>query len=382
MSFPRLATLSLLASLLFGIASAAEPGKTLWVYFGTYTGGKSKGIYLAELDTATGTLTSKGLAAETSNPSFLAIHPSHKFLVAVGEIANFGGKKEGAASSFTIEPKSGKLTLINQESSKGGGPCHVSIDKTGKNALVANYGGGSVACIPIGDDGKLAPASAFIQHTGTGPDKSRQQGPHAHSINLDPANRFAVAADLGLDKVFIYRFDPAKGSLTPNDPAFGATPPGAGPRHFSFHPSGQYGYVCDEMTSAVTAFSYDKGVLKEIQTISTLPEPVKGNSTAEIQVHPSGKFVYCSNRGHNSIAMFSIDPDTGKLTRIGNESTQGKTPRNFGIDPSGTFLLAANQDSGNVVVFKIDPATGKLKATGSSLEVPNPVCVRMMAPLE
>jgi 6-phosphogluconolactonase len=376
----RLAFLSLFASLMFGIASAAEPAKTLWVYFGTY----GKGIYRAELDTASGKLTSRGLAGETANPSFLAIHPSQKFLFAVGEIGNFKGKPGGVVNAFAIEPKTGKLTLLNQQSSKGSGPCHVSVDKTGKNVLVANYGGGSVAVLPIGDDGKLAEASAFVQHTGTGPNKARQEGPHAHSINLDPGNRFAVAADLGLDKVMIYRFDPAKGSLTPNDPAFGAAPPGAGPRHFSFHPSGKYGYVCDEMTSQVTAFSYDadKGVLKEIQTISTLPEPVKGNSTAEVVVHPSGKFVYCSNRGHNSIAIFSIDADTGKLTRIGNESTQGKIPRNFALDPSGSLLLAANQDSNNVVVFKVDPATGKLTATGSQIEVPKPVCVRMMPPVE
>jgi 6-phosphogluconolactonase len=380
MTLRRLACLSLLATLLVGAASAAEPPKTLWVYVGTFTGGKSKGIYLAELDTTTGTLTSKGLAAETANPSFLAIHPSRKFVFAVGEIGN-EGKKVGAAGAFTIEPKTGKLTLLNQESSKGSGPCHITVDKTGKNVLVANYGGGNVAVLPIGDDGKLAPASGFAQHPGAPADKVR---PLAHSINVDPENRFAVAADAGLDKVFIYRFDPVKGSLTPNEPAFGATAPRAGPRHFSFHPNGKYGYVCDESASAVTAFSYDtdKGVLKEIQTISTLPEPVKGNSTAEILVHPSGKFVYCSNRGHDSIAIFSINGDTGKLTRLGNESTQGKTPRNFGIDPSGAFLLAANQDSDNVVVFKIDPATGKLKPTGSSLEVPKPVCVRMMTPLE
>src|SRR5262249_7748111 len=250
---------------------------------------------------------------------------------------------------------------------------------------LANYGGGSVEVVPVDADGKLGEPTAFIQHKGTGPNKSRQEGPHAHSINLDAANKFAFAAHLGLDKVLIYKYDAEKGTLEPNDPPAGEVPPGGGPRHFAFHPNGKLAFVCDEMTSAVTPFAYDasKGALKQLETVSTLPKDAeaKGNSTAEVQVHPSGKAVYVSNRGHNSIAVFSVDPETGKLTLIQNESTQGKTPRNFGIDPTGAYLLAANQDSASVVVFKIDPATGKLTPTGKSVEVPSPVCVKFMPAL-
>lgn len=390
MTLRRLACLSLLALIGFAAMSATaadEKPKKLWVYVGTYTGPKSKGIYLCELDLATGKLTSKGVAGETTNPSFLTIHPSQKFLFAVGEVGNFKGKKAGVASAFSIDPKSGLLTLLNQETSGGTGPCFVTVDKAGKNILLANYGGGSVEVIPVAADGKLGEPSAFIQHTGNGPDKGRQSAPHAHSINLDAANKFAFAADLGLDKVLIYKFDPAKGTLTPNDPAFGEVPPGGGPRHFAFHPNGKFAYVCDEMTSAVTAFAYDadKGALKTLDTISTLPKDlkVKGNSTAECLVHPNGKAVYVSNRGHDSIAVFSVDSETGKLTPLQHEPTGGKTPRNFNIDPTGAYLVAANQSSGNLVVFKIDTATGKLTATGNTLEVPSPVCVKFMpAPAE
>lgn len=386
MTAARLACLALAG--LFGLAAAFataadDKPKKLWVYVGTYTGPKSKGIYLCELDLATGKLTEKGLAGEVTNPSFLAIHPNKKFLFAVGEINNFKGKRGGAASAFSIDPKTGKLTLLNQETSGGGGPCHVSVDKEGKNILLANYGGGSVEVIPVAADGKLGEPTSFIQHKGKGPDKGRQEAPHAHSINLDAANKFAFAADLGLDKVLIYKFDAAKGTLTPNDPAYGEVPPGGGPRHFAFHPNGKFAFVCDEMTSAVTAFAYDaeKGALKTLDTISTLPEglKVKGNSTAEVQVHPNGKAVYVSNRGHDSIAVFSCDAATGKLTPIQHESTQGKTPRNFGIDPTGAYLVAANQDSASLVVFKIDPATGKLTPADSKVEVPTPVCVKFMS---
>jgi 6-phosphogluconolactonase len=351
------------------------------VYIGTYTQGKSKGIYLFRMDPASGQLTPAGLAAETVNPSFLAIAPNHRFLYAVNEIGEFGGTSSGAVSAFAIEPTTGKLTLLNQESSRGSGPCHLIVDRQGKNVLVANYGGGSVAVLPIRPDGRLGPATAFIQHQGSSVNPQRQKEPHAHSMNLDAANRFAFAADLGLDKVLIYRFDPNQGTLAPNDPAAAAVAPGAGPRHFAFHPSGRWAYVINEIDSTVTAFSYDAktGALKSVQTISTLPERFTGNSsTAEIQVHPSGKFLYGSNRGDDSLAIFRIDPDTGRLTSVGRQPTQGKTPRGFGIDPTGTFLLAANQDSDSVVVFRIDPETGELRPTGQVVEVPKPVCVQFM----
>lgn len=374
---------SLLVLLLGAPAPAADPAKPdkLWVYFGTYTGKKSKGIYRAQLDLATGKLTAPVLAGEAVNPSFLALHPSGRFLYAVGEVAKFKGESAGGVVAFALDPKTGDLTALNQQSSRGGGPCHIVVDAQGKNALVANYGGGSVAALPIGADGKLAPATAFIQHEGSGVNKQRQEKPHAHSINLDAANRFAFAADLGLDKVLVYRFDPAKGTLTPHAPPAAPVPAGSGPRHFAFHPSGHFAYVINEMLCTVTGFVYDagKGTLKELQTITTLPHEVKaGYSTAEVVVHPSGKFLYGSNRGHDSIAIFTIDPACGLLTAVGHEPTRGKTPRNFNVDPTGTYLLAANQNSDTVTVFRIDPATGKLGFV-SQTEVPAPVCVKFLA---
>ncbi len=248
--------------------------------------------------------------------------------------------------------------------------------------LVANYSSGTLATLPIDADGRLGESSSFIQHQGKGSDPGRQQGPHAHSINLDRAGRFAVAADLGLDKVFIYRFDDVKGTLAANDPPFAEVAPKSGPRHFAFHPGGRFGYVISEMANTVTAFEYDEsaGSLKEIQTISTLPADFRGKSyTAEVQVHPSGKFVYGSNRGHDSIAVFAVDSATGKLSSIGIEPTQGRNPRNFAIDPTGAYLLAENGDSGTIVVFRIDIESGALRATGQTVRVPKPVCIKMIA---
>lgn len=360
----------------------AKPGEAA-VYLGTYTQRGSKGIYLAHLDLASGAFRLSGLAGEVVNPSFLAIHPSHKFLYSIGEVGEFAGGKGGAVSAFAVDQATGKLILLNQKSSRGPGPCHVTIDRLGKNVLVANYSGGSIACLPVGDDGRLGDATAFIQHEGSSVHPKRQQGPHAHSINLDAANRFAFVADLGLDKVLVYRFDPAKGTLTPNDPPAVSIEPGSGPRHFAFHPNGRFAYVINELKSTVTAFAYDaeRGTLQTLQTVSALPEGFDGPSTtAEVQVHPSGKFLYGSNRGHDSIAMFAIDSATGRLTPLGHEPTQGKNPRNFGIDPTGAYLLAANQDGDNVVAFRIDRATGKLRPTGQSIHVPMPVCVKFMLP--
>jgi 6-phosphogluconolactonase len=366
-----------------GASAADRPEVAKYrVYVGTYTNSTSRGIYLLELDAASGALTSKGLAGESVNPSFLAVHPSRKFLYAVGEVGEFNGEKTGAVSAFTIDTASGSLSLLNQQSSRGQGPCYVAVDRPGKNVLVANYGSGSVACLPIGGDGRLAPASSFIQHAGSSVDPQRQKEPHAHSINLDAANRFAVAADLGLDKLLVYRFDAGKGTLTPNEPPSARLAPGAGPRHFAFHPDGKHAYVINEMLCTVSAFDYDseRGVLNMIETVSTLPDiqRAKNYSTAEVQVHPSGRFLYGSNRGHNTIAIFAINPANGRLRRVGNQSTGGKTPRNFGIDPTGSYLLAANQDSGTVVAFRIDPQSGQLQSTGQSVEVPKAVCVKFV----
>ncbi len=265
--------------------------------------------------------------------------------------------------------------------SAGSGPCHLVVDRQGQNVLVANYGSGSVGCLPIERDGRLRPATSVIQHKGQGADPDRQTGPHAHSINLDAANRYAVAADLGLDQVFIYAFNPAKGQLTPHEPPFARVKPTSGPRHFAFHPEGRFGYVINEMANTVTAFAYDAdaGTFTEMQTISTLPADFKGKSyTAEVQVHPTGKFLYGSNRGHDSIAIFAIDPTSGKLTLAGIEPTQGKNPRNFAIDPTGALLLAENMDSNSIVVFRIDPQAGTLKPTGQTVKVSKPVCIKMI----
>ena len=371
---PFLLLMTLLSA---GAASAAE----MLVYFGTYTGGKSpsKGIYVATLNPETGKLSTPELAAETAKPSFLAIHPSKKFLYAVSE----GGGPEGGVSSFAIDAATGKLTLLNTASSKGSGPCHVSVDPSGKVLLVANYGSGHVASLPIKADGSLAEAASAIQQGPASQVTKRQEGPHAHSIYPDPTGKFAVSADLGCDKVFIYRLDAEKGTLTPNEPAFAEVPPGGGPRHFAFHPSGKFAWTNNEMRLTVTGFTYDaaKGALTPIQTLSTLPEGDSGGpgrSTAETAVHPNGKFVYVSNRGHDTIATYRVDEATGKLTFIEAAPAGVQVPRNFGIDPTGKWMITAGQNSNTVAVFSIDAETGKIKPTGQTLEVGSPVCVRYL----
>lgn len=353
------------------------------VYVGTYTGGKtpSEGIYLFEFDPAAGKLESKGAAGKVASPSFLAVHPNRKFLYAVCEVGDFNGKPSGAVAAFAIDEATGALTLLNQQSSAGAAPCHLIVDSTGKNVLVANYTSGSAAVLPIAADGSLRPASSVVQHRGKGTDPGRQEGPHAHSINLDPAGRFAFVADLGLDEILIYAYDPKEGTLAPNAAPFARVAPGSGPRHFAFHPDGRRAYVINELANTVTAFAYDPaaGSLAETQTISTLPADFKGTSyTAEVQVHPSGRFVYGSNRGHDSIAVFAIDGTTGALKFVEAEPTQGKNPRNFVIDPSGAYLLAENQDSDSIVVFRIDPETGALAPTGTKIDAPMPVCIKMI----
>ncbi len=383
-------TLPLLAFLLFTVYAAtatpaAHKDKYL-VYVGTYTeeGGTSKGIYAYRFDPESAKLTSTGLAAQTINPSFLAVHPNHRFVYAVNEVGNYQGQKSGAVSAFAIDRATGKLTLLNQVASGGADPCYITVDKTGKYVLVANYTGGSIAGFPILADGRLGEASAFIQHTGPGTNPQRQEGPHAHSIDLSPDNRFAIVDDLGLDETLVYRFDSEKGSLTLNDPAFAKAAPGAGPRHFALHPKGNFAYAVNEMGSTVSAFSFDAagGVLRPLQTISTLPEGFTAhNDAAEIQIHPSGKFLYASNRGHDSIAVFTIDENKGALTLVEYAPTKGQSPRNFEIDPTGKLLFAANEKSGDIVVFRIDQQTGHLTATGKVLDIAQPVCVKFV-PIE
>jgi 6-phosphogluconolactonase len=376
MKFPPLLAFALLAAMgVVFLASDAEGSER--VYFGTYGSGRNEGIFVAELDPATGVVSAPRLAAEAVDSSFLAFDPSHKFLYAVSEVATLDGKKTGGVVAFAVDKATGRLTRLNEQPSQGAGPCHLVVDKTGKNVLVANYEGGTAAVLPILEAGGLHAASSSIAHHGHGPNAERQEKAHAHSINVDPANRFAFVCDLGCDKIFVYHFDPVAGTLRAN--GFVTLPPGSGPRHFAFHPSGRFAYSANELGSTVTTFWYDaeNGTLSPVQTLSTLPASFKEpNTVAEVVVHPSGKYVYVANRGHDSIAIFTVDAATGRLTAAGHESTQGKTPRNFNIDPSGTFLLAANQDSDSVVVFRLDPATGKLRATGQKLAIRKPVCIK------
>jgi 6-phosphogluconolactonase len=375
----------LLALLLVATATtgfAKDSPKSMFVFVGTYTGGKSQGIYTLNLDMSNGVLTPVTVTAGIKNPSFVAVHPGGKLLYAVSEIADLDGKPTGGVTAFAIDTQSGGLTALNSQSSTGAGPCYVTVDKTGKTVLAANYGGGSVVSFPVAEDGKLGPAASSIQHHGSSVNPRRQEGPHAHSINVDASNRFAIAADLGLDKLLVYKLDPVKSTLTPNEPPFGALPPGSGPRHFAFHPNGKFSYTNNELTSTVTLLDWNSalGTLAARQTLSTLPAdfPQERNSTAEIQVHPSGSFLYVSNRGHDSLAIFSIDQQTGELHAVGHESTAGKTPRNFGIDPTGTFVLAANQDSDSIQVFRVDLTSGHLMPVGGPVEVPRPVCVKFL----
>jgi len=377
----------LLAFFLLTLFAAAAPaehqGKYLF-YVGTYTeeGSKSKGIYAFRYDAATSEITPLGLAAETTNPSWVALHPNGRFLYAVNEVGNYKGPNSGGVSAFSIDHATGKLTFLNEVASRGADPCYITVDKTGKYVLVANYTGGSVAVFPVLADGKLGEASAFVQHTGHGTNPERQEGPHAHSIDLSPDNRFAMADDLGLDELLVYKFDSPRGTLTPNDPPFAKVEAGAGPRHFVLRPDGKFAYVIAEMGHTVTVFSNDaaSGRLQPLQTVTTLPKGFTGrNDDAEIRVHPSGKFLYASNRGDDSIAIYAIDQTKGTLTQVAIAHTGGKEPRSFEIDPTGRLLFAANQKSDNIAVFEIDAKTGLLAATGEVLKVGAPVCVKFVA---
>jgi 6-phosphogluconolactonase len=363
--------------LLMSVVAKSEPHSKR-VYIGTYTGPTSKGIYLSYFDSATGKLSPPEVAAETTNPSFLALHPGGQWLYAVGEVSSYQGKAEGVVSSFRIDQSNGQLTLLNQQPSGGGGPCHLTLDKTGKCLLVANYGSGSVAALPVESDGRLGSPGMSIQHHGSSLNPQRQAGPHAHFITPDPNNTFVLACDLGLDKVLVYRLSPMQASLTPDDPPSGSLKPGSGPRHLAFNPNGRFLYVINELSSSLTTCSYDpgKGILKELETRSTLPPEFKGeNSCAEVQMHPSGSFVYGSNRGHNSIAVFRINPRDGRIQRIEDVACGGKTPRHFALDPSGRWLLVENQDSNNVLVFAVDLSSGRLMPTAEKIEVGAPVCL-------
>lgn len=361
----------LLAPAIVSAQSGAAPAK-FRVYLGT-----GKNIYRTVLDLKTGGLSKAELAAELGNPSFVAIHPNNRFLYSVSEL------NKGSIVAFAIDPSTGALTQLNSQPSGGGGPCHVTVDRSGKVVLAANYGTGSCTSIPLRADGSLAEPASVHQHSGKSVNPGNQQGPHAHSINVDKGNRFAMCADLGIDKIMVYRLDADTGKLTPNDPPAFATPPGTGPRHFAFHPDGKRAYINGEINMTLIACDYDaaSGVLTQKQVISTLPkdETRKKGSTAEVVVHPSGKFVYVSNRDpFNSIAIFAIDAKTGELRAVGHEARGVKTPRNFAIEPTGRYMLVANQSGKSVLSFSINQETGELTPTGHSIEVASPVCVRFV----
>ncbi len=377
--------------LLFAAASSPRawgaPGKALmaakssFVYVGTYTGTGSKGIYSYHFDSKTGQLTPIGLAAEQANPTFLATDPHHRFLYAVTEMGDGPEaktlKKDGTLSSYSIDAKTGALTFLNQVDALGLRSCHLVVDKTGRMLFVANYSSGSVASFALKPDGSIGEKTGFDQHTGSSIDP-RQEGPHAHAVVLSPDNRFLFVPDLGTDQIKIYRVDAAKRTFTPNDPAFVTVRAGLGPRHFTFGRGARFAYVVCEMGSSVAVFAYNpvKGSLTPVQTIANLPADFKGvDNSAEIAVDPSGRFLYASNRGHDSITVFAIDPVKGTLTNVQIVPTQGKIPRTFALDPSGRFLLAANQKSNQLVVFAINPTNGHLKPTGQVIDVVEPISI-------
>lgn len=350
------------------------------LYVGTYTtSGKSDGIYLCLMDPLTGEVTIKN-SFKSVNPSFLITDRKNLRLYAVNEVDQYLGKPSGGVSAFAIERPTLNLRLLNEQATQGADPCHLTIDRKAKTLLVANYTGGSITALPVRSDGTLGMATEVKQHEGSSI-KEQQKGAHAHCIILDRSERYALAADLGIDKVMIYRFDTATGKLTPGKQPSAELQKGAGPRHLTLHPNGKYLYVINELDSTMTAFAYSgsNGTLTHIDTVSTLPGEFSGVSyCADVHVSRSGKFLYGSNRGHNSIVVFEIDPRTGKLKTLEHVSTEGDWPRNFTIDPSGRFLLVANQRTDNVVTFAIDPLTGRLKSTGKVAQIPVPVCLRFI----
>jgi 6-phosphogluconolactonase len=380
------AFMMLLMSLTIPASGKIDPGSEYLVFVGTYTRlqegrgapSKSQGIYAYRFQPATGKMESLGVAAETVNPSFLVIHPNHRFLYAVNEVSEYEGQPAGSVSAFSIQSGTGKLKLLNVVSSRGTQPCHMSLDRTGKWLLVANYGTGSTAVLPVKNDGSLGEASSFMQHAGSSINPRRQQGPHSHCVALSPDNRFALVADLGLDKILVYRFDASHGIITPSDPPFGKMPAGNGPRHLAFHPNGRFLHVVSEMQPAVTTFAYSRsnGGLEELQTISAFPQGYQGRgSGAEIEVHPGGRFLYCSIRGLNNIGVFAVDGEKGTVVPVQHIDTQGRTPRHFALDPTGEYLFVEHQGSDSIVLFKVEQSTGKLTPADIRIDVPMPVCV-------
>lgn len=378
MSLRLTATLVALLAVLTPLTAAP---KEFFVYFGTYTNAKteSKGIYRSRLDVATGQLSPAALAAPAKDPAFLALHPNGQFLYAIDESADAKRTPDKGLSAYAINPATGALTLLAETSTGSSGACHLTVDATGRALLVANYGGGGVSSVALLPDGRFGSPATVINHTGSSVNQARQKSPHAHAIVVAPDNRHAFVPDLGIDRVVAYRLDATQAKLTPLARASVTLPPGSGPRHLTFHPNGRYASVINELLCTMTTFAYDPaaGTLTSVQTISTLPpgEAIpKGTSTAEVQVHPNGKFIYGSNRGANTLVVYAISPKTGQLTYVESISTLGKTPRHFALDPTGNWLLAENQDSNTVAVFRVDGKTGRLTPTGPLVPVPAPVC--------
>jgi 6-phosphogluconolactonase len=377
--FLKAGGVGLLGASAFRTHAWSNQPRELTLYVGTYTSGKSEGIYGYRMDPATGALT-RFNSFKSVNPSFLAIDRSKRYLYAVNEVGKYAGKASGGVSAFAIDRASGNLRLLNEQATQGADPCHLTIDRKKRTLLVANYTGGSIAVLPVRFDGTLAPSIDLEQHEGSGV-KEQQKGPHAHCIILDRLERHALAADLGIDKVMIYRFDQSTGKLTPAKQPWVELQAGAGPRHLTLHPNGKYVYVINELDSTLTVLKYNEvsGTLSQIETVSTLPSDFSGASfCADVHVSASGKFLYGSNRGHDSIVVFEIDSRTGKLKLVEHVSTGGKWPRNFTLDPTAGFLLVANQRTDNVITFLIDPHTGRLKSTGHVEEIPSPVCLKFL----
>jgi 6-phosphogluconolactonase len=364
----------------FGVEGLSRPllASEQTLYVGTYTSGKSEGIYIYRLNMSTGELRHLKTVKNILDPSYLTLNRKKRLLYAVNEVSQFEGMPTGAVSAFSIDPKIADLKYLNQKPSRGGSPCYVTLDRSKKFVLVANYETGNISVLPVKADGSLGDTVSVVQHAGSSINRDRQLGPHAHCIVLDRSNRYAFAVDLGIDKIMIYRFDSRAGILTNHGAV--QMKPGAGPRHLVFHPNNKYAYVINELDSTMTTLAYDskRGILQTKQTISTLPAGYTEPSyCADLHVSPSGDFLYGSNRGHDSIVVFSIDKRSGELSMIEHVSTGGKWPRNFTIDPTGKFLLAANQRSDSVVTFRIDPRTGRLTPTGHAAEIPTPVCLKL-----
>jgi 6-phosphogluconolactonase len=349
------------------------------VYVGTYTGETSKGIYAFRFDDSSGRLTPLGLVAETPSPSFLTSSADGRFVFAVNELQSFGGAASGSVTSFAADPVTAKLTEISVQPSRGAGPCHLALDRTGRYLAVANYSGGNFALFPVAADGRLQPATSVVAGDEPEPGGSKPAVRLGHMVGFDDHNRFLLAADKGLDRVLVYRFDASTGVLTPNQPPSSALPPGSGPRHFAFHPNGTWLFAISEQAATITTFTWEQesGRLTASGNVSTRPADVTTGSTAEIAVHPSGRFVYGSNRGHDSIAVFTVGGG-GALTLVEYQSTRGETPRNFALDSTGRWLIVANQRSGTLAVFSIDQNTGGLMPVGPLTSVGSPVSILFM----